>query len=199
MSSAASAPAASALNRAGFTWTPGWQPNLRIQWLDNDVTQPNTMANYNFHGCESLRSTALPLMKLMIVPLVRVLFSGLAATTTRSWLATGLCRCRRAMCFNTVLMPLPRTSLSCGAAILGSVLASGSAAGRTHRVTRPAVRTSASFSATLSSTHLSYQRVYRVSEWMPRAIACLWLRITCALYDEQGSRHDKPQSVFKSH
>lgn len=35
---------------SGYTWTPGWQPNLRIQWLDNTVTEPNTMANYNFHG-----------------------------------------------------------------------------------------------------------------------------------------------------
>lgn len=36
--------------RGGYSWTPGWQPNLRVQWLDNTVTQPNTMANYNYHG-----------------------------------------------------------------------------------------------------------------------------------------------------
>lgn len=34
----------------GFTWTPGWQPNLRVQWLENTVTEANTMANYNYHG-----------------------------------------------------------------------------------------------------------------------------------------------------
>ena len=37
-------------NASSFTWTPGWQPNLRVQWLDNEVTEASTMANYAHEG-----------------------------------------------------------------------------------------------------------------------------------------------------